>query len=165
MVASLTDQHLSPTRRQLIIDVSRQGLVFAEQCAVHVGEGTLDDPQVQVYYLVYVLGAIEYFGDQLGAATALNDGEKLAAMAEALAAFDNATQQEIRETVIALNAAASPAARALRALGRDNAEQAQGAARDDALRCFAGLLKDREQHLPLPLEPALAALAQPGTGA
>ena len=160
MVASLTDQHLSPTRRQLIIDVSRQGLVFAEQCAAHVGEATLDDPQVQAYYLVYVLGAIEYFGEQLGEATPLNAGEKLAAMAEALAAFDNATPQEIRETVIALNAASSPAALAIRKLGGRNAELSQGENREEALRGFAGLLADRERHLPLPLEPALAALAQ-----
>lgn len=165
MVSSLTDQHLSPTRRQLIIDVSRQGLVFAEQCAAHVGEATLDDPGVQVYYLVYVLGAIEYFGEQLGEAAPFSDGEKLAAMAEALAAFDNATPQEIRQTVIALDAASSPAALALRALGRKNAQQAQGDERENALRAFAGLLSDRERHLPQPLEPALAALAQPGTAA
>lgn len=162
MVPSLTEQHLSPTRRQLIIDVSRQGLVFAEQSAAHVGVDTLDQPQTQVYYLVYVLGAIEWFGSQLGEADPLNAGEKLAAMAEALAAFDNATAEEIRSTVIALNGANGDAAQRVRQLGHDMAEKAAGPERDDALRMFASLLEDRATHLPTPLEPILAALAQPG---
>ncbi len=163
MVPSLTEQHLSPTRRQLIIDVSRQGLVFAEQSAAHIGVGTLDQPQIQVYYLVYVMGAIEWFGSQLGEAEPLNAGEKLAAMAEALAAFDNATAEEIRGTVIALNGASGDAAKRMRQLGHDMAAKSASDERDDALRAFATLLEDRATHLPTPLEPLLEALAQPGS--
>lgn len=163
MVSSLNDQHLSATRRQLIIDVSRQGLVFGEKSAAFVGADTLEDPNVQVYYLLYVLGAIEYFGEQLGDADPLSDGEKLAAMAEALAAFDSSTNDEIRQTVLALHAARSLPATTIRSLGSDMAKQAQTGDGDSALRKFASLLDDRSTHLPLPLEDALAAIAGPGT--
>ncbi|MFK8017353.1 MAG: hypothetical protein AB8G17_18155 [Gammaproteobacteria bacterium] len=158
----MTDQHLSATRRQLIIDVSRQGLVFGEKSAAFVGVDALEDPNVQVYYLLYVLGAIEYFGEQLGDAEPLSDGEKLAAMAEALAAFDASSNEEIRQTVLALNTANSPAAASMRALGSTMAAQAQTDDSDSALRKFASLLADRATHLPLPLEDALAAIAGPG---
>ncbi|MFK7886311.1 MAG: hypothetical protein AB8G16_05540 [Gammaproteobacteria bacterium] len=157
----MTDQDLSPTRRQLIVDVSRQGLVFAEQSAAHMGAAVLDEPDVQIYYLVYVLGAIEHFGQQLGDAEPLNPGETLGAMAEALAAFDNATAEEIRQTVMALNAASGDAAQTLRQLGRDMAAVTTEDP-DLAQRRFSELLKDRAAHLPVPLEPILAPLATTG---
>ena len=83
-------------------------------------------------------------------------------MAEALAAFDLSSNEEIRQTVLTLNAARSLAATTIRSLGSEMAEQADSEDGDSALRKFAALLEDRQANLPLPLEDALAAIAGQG---
>lgn len=158
MVSGADNEGVQTDRRRTIADVCRQGLVFGERSADHVGEATLDDGVVQVNFLLYVLGAIDLFGDQIADGRPLAAGEKLAAMAEALAAFETSTADEIRATVLALDSASGHDAMRMRAEGRRAAAQWCVGDRHQAERHFANMLRG-DPGLPSELEPVLRPLA------
>lgn len=144
------------------MQVCRQGLVFGEAGAGHVGEVALNDPVIHIYFLLYVLGAIDWFGDQIATAEPLSDAEKNRAMAEALAAFQSANPEEIRETVVRLRSACGPAALRVLATGRRDAAQSKLGDASKAEHGFAQLMA-QDGALQRPLEPALRLLLESPT--
>ncbi len=144
--------------QQTITAVYRLALQFGEQSAHHIGEGPFADPVLHTYFLLYILGAIDYLGDTPAEGLPLLSAEKLAAMAEALDAFGVASADEIRATVLMLDQAADAAARNIRGEGAAAAERWQEGD-GEALQHFAELIKE-PANFPAEVDPALAPLVQ-----
>ncbi len=133
---------VDPQRREQIVATARRALVFGEQNAGHAGPEPFEDPVMETYFLLYVLGALDHLSAHVPDADPLDHGEKLAALAHALDAFGTATSAEIRATVLMLDGAADEAALNIREAGAQAAKAWDNGANADATTRFRELMAD-----------------------
>ena len=129
-------------RRDQIVATARRALVFGEKTAEHTGPEPFEDPVMETYFLLYVLGALDHLSAHVPEDKPLDHGEKLAALAHALDAFGTSTSAEIRATVMMLDGAGDEPALKIRDEGARAAEAWADGANADAASRFRELMAD-----------------------
>ncbi|MCZ6559397.1 MAG: hypothetical protein O6931_00715 [Gammaproteobacteria bacterium] len=144
-------------RESVLRDVTSKALVFGEQSAKNIAPEIFSDPVMHNYFLFFIYGAIDALGDHDRLDEKLNMAEKQATMAEALAAFGTATQEQIVATVKLLERSADEAAIAIKLAGHDAATAWAWGENEEATQRFVSLLED-PANFPREVEQVLAPL-------
>ena len=157
MVSKDNSHGATDDRESVLRDVTSKALVFGEQSAKNVAPEIFDDPVMHNYFLFFIYGAIDALGNEDRLDDKLNLAEKQATMAEALAAFGTATQEQIVATVKLLERSADDAALAIKLAGHDAATAWAWGENEEATQRFVTLLED-PANFPREVEQVLAPL-------
>ena len=138
------DKSHEPTndRESVLRNVTSQALVFGEKSAKNLPPDVFADPIMHTYFLFFIYGAVDALGDDEDLQEKLNAAEKQATMAEALAAFGTATEEQIVATVMLLERSADDAALAIKRAGWKAATDWAGGENEEATGRFVVLLED-----------------------
>ncbi len=142
MVSEEKSHDRADDRESVLRDVTSKALVFGEKSAINVPQDVFADPVMHDYFLFFIYGAVDALGDDEGLDEKLNAAEKQATMAEALAAFGTATEEQIVATVKLLERSADDAALAIKRAGREAATDWARGKNEEATGRFVVLLED-----------------------
>ena len=142
MVSEEKSHGTADDRESVLRDVTSKALVFGEKSAINVPQDVFADPVMHDYFLFFIYGAVDALGDDEGLDEKLNAAEKQATMAEALAAFGTATEEQIVARVKLLERSADDAALAIKSAGREAATEWASGENDQATERFVALLED-----------------------
>ena len=168
MVSEDKSHDTTDDRESVLRHVTSKALIFGEKSAKNIPPEVFADPVMHNYFLFFIYGAMDALGDDESLNEKLNSAEKQATMAEALAAFGTATEEQIVATVKLLERSADDAALAIKSAGREAAIDWAWGENDEATGRFGDLLEDpanfpREVEQVLkPLENAAETSPPPG---
>lgn len=133
---------VSQEEKEAIIRLAQNTLQFGVDCASPIPAEVFDDPTLHTYYLFFVFGGMEWLGDHLDPDKPMRYQAKLAAMASALARFDDADRESVQGTVLMIHNATDEPAMRIRQAGRDAARLWHGDDKAAAEQVFKQLLDD-----------------------
>lgn len=142
MVSKDNNHGASANRESVLREVTSKALVFGEKSAKNVPPEIFEDQVMHDYFLFFIYGAVDALGDDERLKEKLNAAEKQATMAEALAAFGTATEEQIVARVKLLERSADEAALAIKSAGREAATEWASGENDQATERFVALLED-----------------------
>jgi len=161
MVSGHDTTDTGDTRNETISLVSHKALLFGEFSAKAAGSDAFEDPIMHTYFLHYIYGAIQSLAQHAELPEQLDEEGRVNAMGHALMTFEDTSREDVMGTLKMLHRATDEPALKIRAEGCKAAQSWDWGSNEDAVQCFAELMKDKS-NFPNEVE-ASAPLETPST--